>query len=297
MTTAAPRSVGAPPALAFLLVQAAAVCVFAGRAWQHLFWDAPFRTLLWDQAWMEPLVSGLFGTPWADYARSPGVDEGIQTAITVCGALYAALAVLALLIRRVPRAGGRLLWLGSLLLATLAFLYWKEKFWNLGQFLEYALQICAPLLLYHLRYRGGWSPAFVFTVKVLIAVTFVCHGLYAVGYYPRPGNFVQMILDSLAVSEATALRILDVAGYLDFALAVGIFLPRRIALPFLYYAAIWGFLTAFARIYANFYPAFWQEALHQHLHQVVLRLPHVLVPLALIVVLRDRAGAVPAPVD
>ena len=286
MTTAAPRAVGAPPRLAFLLVQAAAVSVLAGRAWQHLLWDAPFRTLLWDQRWMEPIVSGLFGTPWGEYVRSAAVDQGIQAAITGFGGLYLLCALVALFIRRMPRSLGRLLVLGSAALTFLAFLYWKEKFWNFGQFLEYGLQVGAPLLLYHLRYRNGWSPAFIFTVKLLIAVTFVCHGLYAVGYYPRPGHFVQMILDSFAVSEATALRLLDVAGYLDFALAVGIFLPRKIAIPFLAYAALWGFLTAAARVYANFYPAFWQEALLQHLHQTILRLPHVLIPLALIVVLR-----------
>ena len=287
-----PKALPRPFPVAYRLVQAAAVAVFAGRAGQHIFWDAPFRTLLWDQAWMEPIVSGVFGVPWRHFASDPRVDAAIQGSISAFGWGYGLCALVALFIDHLPRAVGRSLWLGSLGLLFLSFLYWKAKFWNLGQLLEYSLQVGTPLLLYHLRYRRAWSAGFIFLVKLLIAVTFVCHGLYAVGYYPRPGVFVQMILDSLGTSEATALRLLDAAGYLDFALAVGIFLPRRIALPFLYWAAIWGLLTATARTYANFYPEFWAEALHQHLPQTILRLPHTLIPLALIRVLhRSRRSA------
>ena len=293
MDSRRPTPAGKPTPLAYRLVQAAAVTVFAGRAWQHLFWDAPFRTLLWDQSWMEPVISGLFGVTWAEYVRSPAVDAGIQASITAFGFLYLLTALVALFVDRLSRSWGRLLWLGAAGLLLLACLYWKEKFWNVGQLLEYALQVGAPLLLYHLRYRGGWTAPFLFVVKLLIAVTFVCHGLYAVGYYPRPGVFVQMILDSLATDETTALRLLDVAGYLDFALAIGIFLPRRVALPFLAWAVVWGFLTAVARTYANFYPAFWTEALHQYLPQTVMRLPHTLIPLAVFLVLYKNEATRP----
>ena len=289
MTVASSPSLPAPPRSAFLLVQLAAVGVLAGRAWQHIFWDAPFRTLLWDEQWMRPLVESLTDMSWGEYVRDAGVDATIQACISGFGWLYAVAAVVALFIRYLPRVIGRVLWVAAGALFFLAFLYWKEKFWNLGQLLEYALQVGAPVLLYHLRYRHGWTPRFRFGVKVLIALTFVCHGLYAVGYYPRPGVFTQMILDSLPVTEATAHRILDLAGLLDFILAVAIFFPRRVALPFLYYAVFWGFLTAFARFWANLYPDYWQAALHQHLHPFVLRWPHALIPLALALVLQwDR---------
>ena len=38
-----------------LLLQWATIGVFAGRAYQHLFWDAPYREVIWD-----PDLSGPF---------------------------------------------------------------------------------------------------------------------------------------------------------------------------------------------------------------------------------------------
>ena len=35
------------------VLRLATFALFAGRAWQHLFWDAPFRALLWDKETME----------------------------------------------------------------------------------------------------------------------------------------------------------------------------------------------------------------------------------------------------
>ena len=121
----------------------------------------------------------------------------------------------------------------------------------------------------------------VLYLKIAIAFTFTAHGLYAVGYYPQPGVFVDMLINILHVSEATAKDFLIVAGVLDFAIAIGIFIPR-IAKYFLLYAALWGGLTALARVWANFYWAFALSSLHQNLYETLYRLPHMLIPLALV---------------
>jgi len=65
----------------FRIVQIATVGVFLGRAYQHLFWDAPFRTLLWDQEWMEGIVKGVLGMQWDDYITNISIDESIQRGI------------------------------------------------------------------------------------------------------------------------------------------------------------------------------------------------------------------------
>ena len=120
--------------------------------------------------------------------------------------------------------------------------------------------------------------------KIAIAFTFSAHGLYAIGFYPQPGVFVDMLINILHLSETTAKTFLVVAGILDFVLAIGIFIPR-IAQYFLIYAAVWGGLTALARVWANFYLAFPIDSLHQNLHETLYRLPHMLIPLAVLYIL------------
>ena len=44
----------------------------------------------------------------------------------------------------------------------------------------------------------------VLYLKIAIALTFSAHGLYAIGYYPQPGVFVDMLINILHFSETTA---------------------------------------------------------------------------------------------
>lgn len=274
----------------FLLVQTAAVCVFAGRAYQHLFWDAPFRSILWSEDWMSWIVEGIFKTPWSEYVRNPETDIFIQNLIVGHGWFYLCCAVVAVFVRGLPKLLHYLLLLGALLLTVLAFMYTKEKFFHLGQFLEYSLQVSSPILLWYMvRNPNLPDRRFIFIVKLLIALTFTCHGLYALNYYPRPGNFTQMCLSILPITEAQAFQFLNFAGVMDFILAVGIFLPfRKVVLYSLAYAVFWGFFTSIARVWANFYFDFWQDSLHQWIWETVMRFPHFLIPFACLLFERER---------
>jgi hypothetical protein len=259
--------------------------LFAGRAWQHLFWDAPFRTLLWDQNVMENLVLFLRGGTWQEYVTSAATDRFIEYTIIGFGVFYALMALLTLFLRGKYLA--KFTWLyfiASACLVFLAFLYSKEKFFHIGQFFEYAIQFSLPLLFcYSLTQRIQPSKLLLY-LKITIAFTFSAHGLYAIGYYPQPGVFVDMLINSLHFSEFAAHSFLIVAGVLDFVIAVAIFFPR-VARYFLVYAAIWGGLTALARTWANFYWDFPLDSLHQNLYETVYRLPHMLVPLAALFIL------------
>lgn len=265
------------------LLQIATFCVFAGRAYQHLFWDAPFRALFWSEDWMSGIVSTVFGMEWSEYVRSPQTDLTIQRIIIAQGIFYALCATVTAFVRRLPRIFHILLLAGAICLTFLAFLYTKEKWYHFGQFLEYALQAGSPLLLWYTLGREHLPDRkFILIVKVLIAVTFVCHGLYALNYYPRPGNFTQMTISILGIGESEAVRFLNFAGIMDMIIAVGVFLPRRVALPLLGYAALWGFCTSLARVWADFYLDYWAESLHQHAWQTVCRVPHFMIPVAAI---------------
>lgn len=263
------------------LLKWATFSVFAGRAWQHFFWDAPYRELLWDDRLMKPLIETVTPWTWEEYVTNLGVDKGIQYAMTGLGVFYAICAVLALAVEKWPTISRPILSLGAFSLAVLGLMYMKEYFLHVGQFFEYTLQFLTPVFLLMVAKQQGISPRTAFWMKIAIALTFTCHGLYAVGYYPRPGQFVHMTMQVLDISQENALTFLNLAGAMDFMLAIGIFLPRKWALVFLAYAVVWGFATSLARTWANFYWDFWLESLHQWLFETVYRLPHGLVPLGL----------------
>lgn len=267
----------------FRLLQLAAASVFLGRAWQHIYWDAPYRTLLWDEAWMRPLVE-LWGLTWQEYATSPVTNQAIQQFIVYIGWFYVLCALAAIAVKPLGRWARGLLWVGSFGLVVLAALYCKEKFFFIGQFFEYSLQFSAPALLALVAARPQrmHNGRFITAIKVLVALTFTCHGLYAIGFYPRPGYFVSMTMNILPISEAGAVRFLIVAGVLDFLLSVLIFLPGRWAKVGLAYAVFWGTATTLARLWAHFDPSHLDGWLLHWLHESVMRFPHFLLPLLLL---------------
>lgn len=272
----------------FLILQIAAIGVFLGRAWQHLFWDAPFRTLLWDEQWMKGIVEGLFQMNWQDYVRSPQVDQGIQNSIRIFGIGYLVCALAALLINYLKKWAYPILYLGSFGLLFLAFLEWKEKFYYLGQFLEYSLQFSTPVFLILLHKSQKISQQLIVWMKLAAAITFLSHGLFAIGFYPLPGHFVEMVMNIMGVGQEVAVEVLKVAGILDFIAAVLIFFPKRIALPALVYMVIWGFGTTIARTWGYFHFENISAILHQWFHQSLFRVPHFLVPLLIFLFLWKR---------
>jgi hypothetical protein len=263
-----------------ITLRVATFMLFAGRAWQHLFWDAPFRALLWDQYLMENLVLFLRGGTWQEYVTSETADRFIQNTITGFGIFYALMATITLFIGSKRLA--KLTWLyvlSSVALIFLAFLYSKEKFFHAGQFFEYAIQFMLPLFFCYGLSQRIELKKLLLMMKIAIALTFTAHGLYAIGYYPQPGGFVDMLINIFNITEATAKNILHIAGVLDFIISVTIFIPR-LSKYSLIYAVVWGGLTALARTWANFYIDFPIDSLHQNLYETLYRLPHALVPLA-----------------
>lgn len=267
----------------FQLLQLSTVLVFFGRAYQHIFWDAPFRSFFWDQGLLRGIVEGWFQRPWDEYVTDLTMDARITQLIVLTGVFYFICGLVALFIRRLPKWTHYLILVGAFSLFLLAMLYWKEKFFHWGQLLEYAIQVGSPVFLWLWIRPGGNKPRIIFWMKVVTALTFICHGLYAVGYYPRPENFTSMVITILGVSEGNANDMLVGAGILDFVAGILLFLPGKWARPALLYCVLWGLATAVARVWANFYPDFWMECLHQWTFQMVYRIPHGLIPLALFI--------------
>jgi hypothetical protein len=177
----------------------------------------------------------------------------------------------------------------------LAGLHYLDNKRHLAQPLELAIQCSLPAILAAvLRARGQLSAAHQGWLRLAIAATFAGHGMYAIGYYEVPGQFVTLVMRSLHVTESTALDLLKVAGCLDFAVALGALTAPRLG-PLgavtLLYAAGWGTLTALARLWSFFRWDLALERLAQWLHETVMRLPHGLVPLLLLLVLLQQGRA------
>ncbi|WP_459209491.1 hypothetical protein [Aquimarina rhabdastrellae] len=271
--------------LIFTLLLLSVFFIFIGRAWQHLFWDAPYRSFFWNENALKPVVEFVFQITWQEYATSTITDNFIQLLIQANGFLFLIAALVTFLFTKTKTIARPIIFLGGISLTILAILLTKEKFYHLAQFFEHSIQFGLPFVfLYY--YKSSFNPnTFIFTLKILIAITFFSHGLYAFGFYPVPGKFIDMTINTLHCSEQTAYTLLYIAGILDFILAILIFIPQT-SIAALWYAVFWGSITAFARILANFDITFLWDSLHQYLYQVIYRLPHGLVPLLTLLLIK-----------
>lgn len=270
------------------LLKISVFLIFIGRAWQHLFWDAPYRSFFWDESLLKPIVESLFNIPWKDYVTSSTTDNFIQTIIRSNGILYLIAAFSALFLKENNKKWLRIpVVLGGMSLIVLAILLTKEKFYHAAQFFEHSIQFGLPFILILAYSTSSLKQKLPFILKILIAVTFFSHGLYAFGFYPVPGKFVDMVIQIFGCSESFAITFLYIAGILDFILAVLLFVPK-VEKYALWYAIIWGTLTALARIVANFYMDFPIASIHQNLHESMYRLPHGLVPLLVVLLIKNR---------
>lgn len=263
----------------FLLLKLTVISVFLGRAYQHIFWDVPYRTFLWNEKHVAPIIKSLFGLEWNEYANSLEVDGKIQFAIKSVGIFLLVLAILVAILNKsnfkylkVP------IFIGGLIQILLALVFTKEAFFQLGQFFEYSLQFVPPfLLLYAYSSRFNLNH-FYLIFKFTIGLTFFCHGLYALGFYPVPGNFIDMTISILSVDENTARLFLQIAGVLDFLILIFIFI-KPLEFYTLFYAALWGFLTALARIVAHYDVDFMGQIMHQYTFETIVRLCNFLGPI------------------
>lgn len=245
-----------------------------GRSYQHLLLEGPYRAFFLD----ENLFGWAVGRGWNDYVLSLQTDERILLYTRIVGMLFALSALLFAVFWR-SRPGW--LWavaiFNSLLLFFIAFCYFLEKGYQIGQWLEYSAQTLMPVLAIWAA-RPGPNRAFHLVASLAVALTFIGHGLYALGVHPVPGNFVYMLTQNISMSDAEAKSFLHIAGWLDMVVGVGVFIPRFRKYALLY-AVLWGGLTTFARLtsYILFGHLFWLTV-HQWLFQFLVRLPHFLLP-------------------
>ncbi len=280
-----------------LILQIGVVALLIGRGWQFLSKSTPFNAFFFHPVFMHPIIENVYGIDWKEYLNNPEWYAGYKKLVRIWGVFLMLGSVFYIGMKKIPvRIIKSVSIIFFLLLFFLAFCYYIEKGFRLGQFVEYASQVSSPIILWYFfqhyfleKKTPSPKSTFVFFIKIMIALTFIGHALFALGYYPIPGYFVDMIIKSFGMTESAAKTFLSVVGWLDIIAALLLFIPfpkwQKIGL---YYIVGWGFLTALARVYANVSYGLGWYSLKQWLPEFLMRFPHFMLPLFLFFILRKQ---------
>ncbi|WP_182869952.1 hypothetical protein [Stieleria mannarensis] len=271
------------------VLRLSAFLCLAGWAWVHLYWEGPYGVLLWQDSTYD--FAQWLGISWEEFVGN-GVDEGwVQRWISRIGWIYVACAILSLTARKTSDLQMLVLLTGTGMLAVLSYAKYVAAQRQLPMLVEHGGQVLAPALLALALALGGRHRVTVGVAMVAVVTTFAGHGAYALGWWPTPGNFYAMISLSLGLDYDSATTMLRIAGFLDLAVGVLLFIPplRRFAAG---YAVLWGLLTSLARPVAGMSTGLIYWGADQYLHESILRAPHFLIPLYLFLLWRR-----PRPAD
>lgn len=263
------------------ILRVATFFIFFGRAYQFVFFDAPLRVLLWDQSIMTPFVKFFGGQEWNVYATNPQVDQLINWIQFSIGGIFVLAAISSILVSVKRMYLKWFIYLAIPFLVLLFLLQFKDRFYQMANFFEHAIQMFTPLVfIYFIGGHVRLGRIIQFS-RILIAATFVSHGLYALGYYPQPGNFIDLVIGTFGWSESFARLFIKVAGWMDLVVVSAMFY-KPLSNYAIWYMVGWGLLTAFARITAGVHIDFFFQSIHQSVYLSLFRLCHGLLPLALI---------------
>lgn len=266
----------------FFIIQICAFLIFIARAYQFYFFGAPFRAILWDESLMSPIVENIFNTPWYDYATSSKTNKGIANLTLFFSITLFVSAFVSLFWKQIPyvKLKKSIIGFSLFILFILGVCMVKDKNYDFLQFFELTIQFAAPLVLFFTKdFETLNKQKLIFWLKVSIALTFIPHGIFAMGFIYVPGHFIDMTIKILGVSETHARQLLFAVGLLDVIAAIFLFIPKLVKPAFIY-IIIWGILTALARIVAGFNSDFFLNSIHHFSYLTVYRLPHGLLPLA-----------------
>lgn len=262
------------------LIKICAFTVFIGRAYQLYFFGGPYRSILWDESLLTPIVEGLFNYSWYDYATSTTVDSWIEGFTKLNSFVFLLAAFCSLFWDKISWIKSKrfIMGLGLILLFLLGICMVKDRNYDFLQLFEMSIQLSAPFLLWKNITIDSNNKKLINGLKIAIGLTFIPHGLLAMGFPYRPGHFIDMTIIILGVNETQATQFLFVVGFLDVLCALLLFVPK-LSKYALWYMIIWGFATAFARLVSGFNIDFISSSIHGSAYLTVYRLAHGIIPL------------------
>lgn len=249
-----------------------------GRAIEHIRWDPPYRAILWSEYLYKWFIEGILGYSWDDLLTDPSYSNQIQTTIKIIGVIMLILLIVFNYYHIIKKV--TLFWLLipiQISLTIIPFCIWWENGRTLGLFLEPFIQTAfIPAWYIYEKYN---RKTFNNVALVIIAATFIGHGLYAIGYYPAPREFVEMFIETFFVPQLVAEKLLFAFGIFDFVFSIALFFPNQsIKKAALLYMIFWGFVTALARMTSYIYFDFFFSNLVQWIWEFLIRTPHFILP-------------------
>jgi hypothetical protein len=268
------------------LLRISATLMFFGRGWEHLRWLGPYRDIFYNpNGVVLKLVSFFTGETVTEIYNNHFYENLIINFSKGLGLIFLLSGLVILFYEKLPFFRN-VIYIGLLgLLMNFFGLLMGKHFEMWGIFFEHAAQFMIPLLF--LFTRSNISDKTIYIAQIATSITFISHGLFAIGYYPQPGKFADMLILSIGINEDLARLILVIVGVVDFVFGVVLFIPYKNLSTkfkveffnvFVWYGVIWGFLTAVARFYAPLnLDSLWSNLI-QDLHQFLIRIPHFTIP-------------------
>lgn len=266
------------------LLRLSAITMFIGRGWQHFSFNPPYRVFLWKEDLLGSFIHLFTPFTWQEYVSSDLVDQTINLGIQAIGVFFLAMALITIFIKPWHKKIFKYYVASTVIMAFLSFTLFVDKGFYIGQLIEHSLQTFIPLIFALLYLKKIELNHLLNPIKIAIAFTFIGHGLFAAGFYPVPGNFVDMVISFFGITENQSYELLRVMGAIDFAAAILLFLPR-LDLFALIFMSFWGSATAGARLLSNIDPDLLAMSFNQWWFEVVYRIPHGLVPFSLLFIL------------
>ena len=163
---------------------------------------------------------------------------------------------------------------GIVLYVDSLFAFTQNKY-VVEQIIEHALKFGLPII-YGMRKAIEREHLNQF-LKMLVAFTFIGHGLFALGIHFIPGGFIQMVQNVLGFNIETSRQFLHVIGALDLIFVILLFIPKldKVAV---FYMIFWGLLTSMARVVGYFGNVPIEEFLKIYCFEMLWRWPHFLIP-------------------
>lgn len=251
-----------------------------GWTWVHFYWEGPYAILIWNEATYNAAKN--LGIDWEQFVGSGANDGTVQFWLGQIAWLFLLGAVVSWTIWKESIYQILPLLVASFLLGVVFFAKYLAVQRQLPMLIEHGGQFLMPILLILALKLGPRHPVTLNTAIIAVTLTFAGHGAYALGLWPTPANYFAMTKVILGFDREAATIFLFIAGVMDYLLCVGLLIPKLRRVSALY-AVAWGLLTALARPVAgmsvdlNFWGA------DQFIHEAVLRAPHFMIPLYLLV--------------
>ena len=274
-------------------IRYSAVLMLLGRAYQHIRWGGPFRDIFYDPQGFGGWYANFIDTPLKDIYNDHFYENFLSYFSDFVGIVFLITAVVILGYERLSKLKG-FIYASTALLALVfyGFLYGKNLD-QYGMFFEHSAQLVFPLIFVWSYQRKTRLVNIIGSFA--IAITYLCHGLYAYGYYPQPGHFADMMILGFGMTEDFARDLLVSIGIVDFVFALivilGIYLKHYannssslmlLLKVNLWYGVIWGLLTSLARVYTSYTDGMFLHWMDQYFLEFLVRVPHFALPYVLL---------------